>query len=175
MTKKAVQRPVTVRKKETGIYVSFIDFAHYGCFQQKNILSECVKFRKKNTSHSKISFLLSALEYLHSPLCLLNSLCMNSKKKKKDVPGFSVNCLSKNIFPTTKSFVWWKRFCFLSQITKLWRELWKLPVSINYFHWKCPIKNATCTSFKYEKKKISKSERSCHTITMYDWCISTPL
>jgi len=86
VTKNAVQRAVTVRKKETGIYVSFIDFVLYGCFQQKNILSECVKFRKKNTNNSKISFLLSALEYLHSPLCLLNSLCMNSKNKRCSRP-----------------------------------------------------------------------------------------
>ena len=49
MTKKAVQRPVTERKKETGIYVSFIDFVHYGCFQQK-IYCRSVSEEKKYES-----------------------------------------------------------------------------------------------------------------------------
>lgn len=151
MTKKAVQRPVTERKKETGIYVSFIDFVHYGCFQQKKILSECVKFRRKKIRIIPKFHFFSVHWSVFTASCVYWILFVWIPKKK-DVPGFSVNCLSKNIFPTTKSFVWWKRFCFLSQITKLWRELWQLPVSINYFHWKCLIKNATCTSFKYEKK-----------------------
>lgn len=148
VTKVALQRPVTVCKKKIGSYVSFIDFVHYGCFQQNNILSEGVKWRKKHTNNSKISFFLSALEYLHSPLCLFNSLCMNSKKWCSKLS--SKLLIRLNIWDHYKSRLMKKVFLFIKSYEALKGAM--TAASEHYCHWKCHIKMLHAYLSKMKKK-----------------------